>query len=164
MANTILQQTSLELIQHIETELLENPALDILEDSLPCQGDCVDPSRCPYCSQRQIDAHEPEVRNPKEPYEEEEFYSDGTYETDDDYDPLSNIEAELTLEDYLRGLVRAAMPEEDYFIGDYIVSCLDDNGWLSATTEDISAELKVNEADVCRVLKVIQGFDPPGVA
>jgi len=43
MANTILQQTALELVQHIENELLENPALDVVEEEAPCNGNCLDP-------------------------------------------------------------------------------------------------------------------------
>jgi len=52
MANAILQQNSVELAQQIENELMENPALDVIEDSLPCKGDCVDSTNCPFCSQR----------------------------------------------------------------------------------------------------------------
>ena len=55
-------------------------------------------------------------------------------------------------------------PEEDFGIGEYIISCLDDNGWLDATPEEIAADLRVEPAQVCRVLSVIQGFDPPGIA
>jgi RNA polymerase sigma-54 factor len=160
MANAILQQNSLELIQHIEAELLENPALDVLEDDAPCSGDCLDPNSCPFCSQRNAQA----FREGTAFDLARENYSEASYDPDDEYDPVSNLEAELTLQDHLRGLLRAAVPEEDYPIGEYLIHCLDDNGWLDGNLEEIALELRTDVSDVCRVLKVLQGFDPPGVA
>ncbi len=163
MANAILQQTSQELAQQIEAELLDNPALDVIEDAQPCQGDCVDPESCPYCSQRngrkQADRESPVVFDA-----DSEFYGESVYEPDDDYDPVGNLEAEVTLQDHLRALMRAALSDIDFDIGEYIISSLDDNGWLETPVEEIAAELSVDPAEVNRVLKVIQSFDPPGVA
>src|SRR5437879_5176416 len=51
LANSILQLSTMELVQSIESELLENPALDTVEDSV-CAGDCLDPASCPYCNAR----------------------------------------------------------------------------------------------------------------
>jgi RNA polymerase sigma-54 factor len=160
MANTILQQNSLELVQHIEAELLENPALDVLEEDAPCSGDCLDPNSCPFCSQRNAQAFRESAA-----YEtDRDNYSEAAYDPDDEYDPVGNLEAELTLQDHLRALLRAAVPEEDYPLGEYLIHCLDDNGWLDGEPEEIAGELRVDVSDVCRVLKVIQTFDPPGVA
>ena len=51
IANAILQLSAVELTQSIEAELMENPALDVLDDA-SCAGDCIDPAACPYCSLR----------------------------------------------------------------------------------------------------------------
>lgn len=161
MANTILQQTTMELAQHIEAELLENPALDVLEEESPCEGRCLDPLTCPYCSQRLAATYRSDTSIDVEP----EVLSDGAYdvELDEDYDPVGNLEAELTLQDHLRGLLRAAVVGNDYVIGEYIINCLDDNGYLDTPLEEIAQELEVDKADVQRVLRVVQSLDPPGV-
>lgn len=161
MANTILQQSAQELVQQIEDELLENPALDIIEEEVPCAGDCLDPATCPYCSQRA------EIHRRAYPLEsldaEAEFFPEMTVEEGEDYDPVGNLEAELTLQDHLLALLRAAVPESDFHIGEYLISSLDQYGWLDGTVEEIAADLGVDAADVLRVLRVIQTFDPPGV-
>src|SRR5258708_6035267 len=121
MANTILQQTTLELAQHIEAELLENPALDVMEEDSPCGGQCLDAASCPYCSQRISNTYRADTSIDVEP----EVFSDGAYEIepDDDFDPVGNLEAELTIQDHLRGLLRAAVVGPDFVIAEYIINC-----------------------------------------
>lgn len=163
MANAILQQTSLELVQQIETELLENPALEILEEASPCAGDCLDPSSCPFCSQQQIHRMTPSLPTQEFLDAEPDYHPEALSDADDDFDPMGNLEAELTLQDHLRALLRAAVPEEDYWIGEYLINNLDDNGYLDDAVEAIAAELNVAVDDVVRVLKIIQTLDPPGI-
>lgn len=167
MANSILQLTSIELVQSIEDELLENPALETIEDQ-PCAGDCIDPATCPYCSARRAKEREAEQQaealdSGDHETEYESFFGVMPSETDDDYDPVGNLEAEMTLQEHLRGLLRAAVPAEDYWIGEYLINSLDDNGWLGESVETIALELCVAPESVEQVLKVIQSFDPPGV-
>lgn len=162
MANTILQQSTLELVQHIEAELLENPALDVIEEDNGCGGGCADPSACPYCSQRAAQVYEPAVFATTYDFDRDR-YPEGFFDADDDYDPVGNLEAELTLQDHLCGLLRAAVSEEEYRVGEYIIHSLDDNGLLDSTEEEIAAEIGVPPSTVCRVLAVIQTFDPPGI-
>jgi RNA polymerase sigma-54 factor len=161
MANTILQQSAQELVQQIEDELLENPALDVIEEEVPCAGDCLEPATCPYCSQRQDNQHRP---YPLEPLDvEPELFPEMAGEMEEEYDPVGNLEAELTLQDHLLALLRTAVPESDFRIGEYLINSLDQYGWLDGSVEEIAADLNVDSADVLRVLKVIQTFDPPGV-
>ncbi|MCC6727855.1 MAG: RNA polymerase factor sigma-54 [Chthonomonadales bacterium] len=159
MANAILQQSAIELAQHIEEELAENPALDAIEQEPACRGACVPPESCPICDQRERRAAAEEARY------------DGAYEVDpyarsareEGFDPLGNLEAEVTLQDHLGVLLRAALPETDCRIGEYLISNLDDNGYLVDAPEEIADELNVAVEDVCRVLATIQSLDPPGV-
>lgn len=171
MANAILQQTSIELVQQIQTELLENPALEVVEEDQPCGGTCIDPESCPYCSQRipRTAAEKDRLLEAMDSIDvEPEVYADGhlenLFDSEEDFDPIGNLEAELTLQDHLRGLIRAALPEEEHFIGAYLIDCLDDNGWLATPPEEIARELCVDVEEVCRVLATLQSFDPPGVA
>lgn len=161
MANAILQQSRLELVQQIEDELLENPALDIIEE-VGCSGDCVDPLSCPHCSQR-LSLLRPELDDLSPIESETDHYIEGGLDFNPDFDPVGNIEAELTLQDHLSGLLRAAVAEEDYRIGEYLIQNLDENGFLDGTPEQMAMELGAHTEDVYRILGVIQTFDPPGI-
>jgi RNA polymerase sigma-54 factor len=163
MANAILQQSSLELVQQIEAELLENPALDVIEE-IGCAGDCVDPLACPHCSQR-ILPQRPEIEDlsPIEP-EPESVLFDGGPDPDLEADLVGNIEAELTLQDHLCNQLRAAVDESDYEVGEYIIQNLDEGGFLDSTTLQMAIDLDVEPERIQRLLSVIQTFDPPGIA
>ncbi|MGC8669360.1 MAG: RNA polymerase factor sigma-54 [Chthonomonadales bacterium] len=159
IANTILQQTASELAQEIDNELQENPALELVERPRPCNGDCLDPATCPWCSQiRPEGPAGPASDQSPAPSAPLSAFND---EPSDDF--MGGLEAELTLQEHLCALLHAQLPREDHFIADYLVHCLDDNGWLSATPEEIAAELDVDTATVLRILTVLQSLDPPGV-
>lgn len=162
LANTILQLTSLELTQSIENELLENPALETLEESF-CNGNCLDPASCPSCAARrarEIDSRSLDIGYP-EPDIETSF--DTAAAEGDEYDFVGNLEAEMTVQEHLRGLMRAAVPSEDYGIGEYLINSLDERGWLDGTPESIAAEIGVDSERVRSLLTVLQSFDPPGI-
>ncbi len=166
-ANSILQLSSLELLQSVENELMENPALDTLEDG-GCAGDCLDPDACPYCLARKNQIANESASS--DSADSDESYSDYnsqyesvTNDSDDDYDPISNLESEVTLQEHLRNLYRAAVPPHEYAVGEYLINCLDDRGYLDGEITDIALDLQVEESEVYKALKVIQSFDPPGV-
>jgi RNA polymerase sigma-54 factor len=52
--------------------------------------------------------------------------------------------------------------DEEYNLLEYLISSLDENGFLSITPEDVSRELKVEFGEVERALKTLNGFDPAG--
>ncbi len=165
MANSILQLTSAELMQSVEGELWENPALDTLEEA-PCSGDCIDPANCPYCSSRRtkdVDA-DPASESPDSGDQETEYELFGfPTSEEDEYDFVGNLEAEVTLQEHLRELLRSAVSADDYWIGEYLINNLDDRGWMDGNLEEMAVELNVPLSDVCRLLAMIQTFDPPGV-
>jgi RNA polymerase sigma-54 factor len=77
----------------------------------------------------------------------------------------SLITRELTLQDILlRQLGMFTDCNEDFQIGQEIIGNIDENGYLQATVEEISQALKVTPEKTEKVLKIIQQFDPPGVA
>jgi RNA polymerase sigma-54 factor len=162
MANAILQQSSLELVQHIEAELLENPALDIIEQEPVCMGSCTNPAACPSCSARLL---RPYIDyTPLEAiHSEVGFHHTSLFDTDDEHDPFGNMPAEMTLQDHLLGQLRSAVSEEDYPLGEYLINSLDDNGWLDCSVEEIARDCGVRPETVDRVLRIIQTFDPPGI-
>lgn len=144
LANSILQLSTMELVQSIESELLENPALDTVEDSA-CAGDCIDPSTCPYCcarknNERTDDQQAESLDSGDREAEYEGLFDSASSDAEDEYDPVGNLEAELTLQEHLRNLLRAAVPAEQYWIGEYLIDCLDDRGWLEGETEIIALD------------------------
>lgn len=163
-ANAMLQRSSAELAQEIEAELLANPALDVIEEeSTGCDGNCSNPAQCPYCSHKlDQDDDESEVPAVYANYGTD-HYPAAIPNANDEYDPIGNAEAEVTLSDYLRSQLREVISADDYHIGDYLVSSLNDRGWLADTVEDLAEDLSVSIERVAAVLSSLQTLDPPGI-
>ncbi|MCL5283411.1 MAG: hypothetical protein M1330_01660, partial [Armatimonadetes bacterium] len=165
LANYMLELPVMALNETIEREIADNPALDVTEER-PCNGDCLDKDACPYCSRRW---HSPAGDRVEDASRWLSLGSDSGASVSspnsvlDDYDPIANIEAVSTLQEHLMLSLGSVVSGEDYRIGEYIIDSLDDNGWLTSPLDEIAAELKVSVVDVSRVLKIVQGFEPPGV-
>jgi RNA polymerase sigma-54 factor len=70
-----------------------------------------------------------------------------------------------SLEDHIMWQLRmSSLPEADQRIGGTIIYNLNDDGYLETPLEELAAQLEVEPAEVERVLKRVQRFDPPGVA
>lgn len=73
-----------------------------------------------------------------------------------------------TLKEHLtEQLYTSGLPQSEYFIANAVIDAIDDRGYFVELVEDIAVFLSraqpVSELDVKRVLRLIQGFDPPGV-
>ncbi|MGI6295672.1 MAG: RNA polymerase factor sigma-54 [Armatimonadota bacterium] len=160
MANNILQLTSLELQQAIEQELAENPALEEPGDD-PCEN-CDQPKTmcidCPFYKQKiSTDETDLSIYELEQPID---FAADAD-ESEGDF--IASIRAEVTLRDYLVSQLRAALTQNHWDVGDYIISNINDSGYLECSTAEIAYELGREIEEVEMVLAVIQTFDPPGV-
>ncbi|MBI2844108.1 MAG: RNA polymerase factor sigma-54 [Armatimonadetes bacterium] len=157
-ANNILQLSQLELQQAVEQELAENPALEVPEDD-PCDGCDMPKTLCIDCSfqKQKLDAevdlsiHELEITT--------DFSGDPEGETDF----LSNVEAEVDLRNHLCTLIRAVVPGDDYDVAEYLLSNINDSGYLDCTIAEAAATLDRDEEDVEAVLALIQTLEPSGV-
>ena len=160
MANNILQLTSLELQQAIEQELAENPALEEPGDD-PCEN-CDQPKTmcidCPFYKQA-ITTDETDLSI----YELEQPIDFAADVDDTEGDFIASIRAEVTLQDYLNSLLRAALSSNHWPVGEYIISNINDSGYLEGSTAEFAYELGREIDEVEMVLTVIQTFDPPGV-
>ncbi len=67
-------------------------------------------------------------------------------------------------ETLLRQLGMFTECDEEFHIGEEIIGNIDDNGYLKATLEEICASLQIPVKKAEKVLKLIQQFEPPGVA
>jgi RNA polymerase sigma-54 factor len=160
MANNILQLSSLELQQVIEQELAENPALEVPEED-PCEG-CEQPKTlcldCPFRKQS-VSSNDSDVSV----YELEQPIDFAADADDGEGDFISNIRAEVTLHDFLTDLLRAVVPSGQWETGEYIISNINESGYLECNIEEIAHEMGRDINEVESVLSVIQTLDPPGV-
>ncbi len=162
MANNILQLNRVELQNSIQDELMENPALEILDDQPICNGNCVDKINCPWCSKEFI-TDSGDDPGSYDVDTDADYFSGRSQAADDDIDMLGNIPVEESLKDHLLFLAHTVLDVKEYPIGEYLINSLDDNGWLDGNLSDIANDLHISEERAEKVLKVIQSFDPPGV-
>lgn len=159
----ILQFNVQELDSYVQDQLLTNPVLeqDAHEDREHAEEE--EPLETPAA--------------PEEPDWQE--YIRGSYEegrdgqwdrqwierSDQEGDVYERyVTSDMTLPEHLLFQMQFALNgEEDQRIGRYIIESLDENGYMTASTEEIAGVLRVPEEQVDDVLRVIQTLDPAGV-
>jgi RNA polymerase sigma-54 factor len=166
----LLPMSTLELADLLTQEVVENPMLEEVtaEDLEP---DSVNPAEAAK-SDAQAD------KDAQDSWDDSDYeYFFGEY-LDDGYRPhtprevreLPPIENTLStpgaLADHLLWQL-SLQPGDDPLLrdlGSAIIGNLDDDGYLVASVEEIAAMGEWDTADVERVLRVVQGLDPVGVA
>ncbi|MCR4400279.1 MAG: RNA polymerase factor sigma-54, partial [Syntrophomonadaceae bacterium] len=68
-----------------------------------------------------------------------------------------------SLHEHLLFQANISLVEEDLPIGEFLIGCIDDNGYLCVTVEEAGECLGYSPAQVERVLKLVQTFEPYGV-
>ena len=160
-AIAILQLSAVELSDVIAEEILENPVLEIVEKDI----DGPDPLE-----------HSEQVEASRDQDQLDDYFNWADYfnngmekKTDhvvaDEKTPFelfvkNNVSLHEHLELQLHLAVRDRITKE---IGNYLIGCIDDNGYLCSTVEEAAAILGVDEETVREVLLLIQTFDPIGV-
>ncbi|QUH25993.1 RNA polymerase factor sigma-54 [Serpentinicella alkaliphila] len=151
----ILQFTSMELENFIEQELEVNPVLEVesREDNKYSDADNED-------KYKNVDWKE-YVRN-----EENNYSNTGqNHNEDNDFSFECITSNETTLQEHLLFQYHLTLLDYKYKeIGEYIINSLDENGYLSLSIEEISKDLNKDISIVENILKIIQTFDPPGIA
>lgn len=156
-AIAILQLSSLELAEMVETELLENPVLEVEERKQE------EPDNPETDDRKQVDL--------AEQYLEWAKYMDEGIDTGfgtEDYaeKPSADVfgEDRVLLHEHLEFQLHIAVLEEKArTIGEFLIGCIDDNGYLRVTVAEAAQTIKVPEYFVEEVLAIIQTFDPLGV-
>ena len=102
-------------------------------------------------------------------------FDQNSYNNDNTHDPNPNWEEDrepqenrITTVPPLVELLNTQVIESDLRdeavdIAEFIIGNIDDRGYLACTTGEIAEALATEEAEVERVLAVIQTFDPPGI-
>ena len=140
---SLLQIPLLSLEKRIEEELESNPALE----EAPAQND--------------------KEENNSDPWESNTNYSNNSRE---EKQTVVARERELSLQEFLlQQLPMHSLKEEEKLLAEFIIGCLDDNGFLSRSLfsiiDDILFKLNINvsETQLYPLLKIVQKLDPVGV-
>lgn len=163
-ANHILSLSLLELRAAITAEITENPAIEVLDhETCNVCGEQMKGNICINCTRQEVDkeASRDDMENYYDSYAPPTRAS--ALGEEDDFDPMSLVASEMRMQDSLRADLHTVLPPEDAVIADYLVDCLDDNGYLSQSVESIAQELRVSQERVEWVLERLQELAPVGV-
>lgn len=171
----ILQLTAMELNGLIETEIMENPVLEfnevsikevvpVNEDGVPVKGEL---------AKEETVVEQP----PKDEIQWDEYFhsmensdyrgqTQSSGDTDDEYGFEKFTSEEKTLYEYLHlqfNMLEKNLSLQEKLIGEYLIDCIDDNGYLIIDMDYIKNILAVDEDIILKMIAIIQGFDPCGV-
>ncbi|MCB9881949.1 MAG: RNA polymerase factor sigma-54 [Planctomycetes bacterium] len=180
-AMQILQLPSLDLAERIEQELSENPCLEQKEngrveeapaEEQATQEEPVDATESPEQYAEQVEAAiESLLRRNGEIAQTRRTYSSDA--VDRKQEALANTPGRSTsLIDFLTAQLHLLqLTERQTLVGEYIISSLDERGYLEETLEEIAEELRVEAGEeditvdeVREMLAEIRDLGPPGIA
>jgi RNA polymerase sigma-54 factor len=164
----LLQLSRLELLETVQQELLENPFLEETAEEVP---DMAEEKRA--TTDELSEAYNKEAaRNA----DWEDYLGDfsstsrqaSSRESESGEDGPgfeAGYSTKPTLEGHLNWQLRLSrLSEEEKAAGEAIIGNISSSGYLQASVADIAALARVSEATVEKVLKLVQRFDPVGVA
>ena len=171
----ILQLTAMELNGLIETEIMENPVLEFNEVSIK---EVVPVNEDGSTAKGELAKEEPVVEQPpKDEIQWDEYFhsmensdyrgqTQSSGDTDDEYGFEKFTSEEKTLYEYLHfqfNMLEKNLSAQEKLIGEYLIDCIDDNGYLIIDMDYIKNILAVDEDTILKMIAIIQGFDPCGV-
>lgn len=160
-AITILQLSALELTTYVDQQILENPLLEVTEES-------------PASKEETETPHVPDESYPEQKWEFDwqEYFQDrderpflrqehSDYVMKQQSEPF--ITSAPTLQEHLLEQLHVQPLKIALALCEYIVGNLDDNGYLTISIEDIAKDQGVTADKAEEALTLIQGLDPLGV-
>ncbi len=163
----LLQVPTLELEQILRTELQGNPLLEEIDPEDELEEEVkLDQEISNLEEKGREESADPNVedRDWGDSWDDgfRSLANENNYEEDDEFErPQKYIPSgQESLSLQLQLAVPAGLERS---IGEYIIGCLNGDGLLGCPVSEIAAYFEVEEAAVDAVLKVVQGFDPPGV-
>ncbi|MEA4922132.1 MAG: RNA polymerase factor sigma-54 [Eubacteriaceae bacterium] len=154
----ILQFNTQELESYVSEQLLTNPVLEPDHSRETNETEEIKPKEenkedalSDYIKEREFD----DISYKQRDYSKRE--KENTFE--------KYVSAEITLPEHLMFQLQfASKKTKCRQIGRYIIESLDENGYMTSTEEEIAEALHTCIENVDKVLKLIQTFDPVGVA
>jgi RNA polymerase sigma-54 factor len=157
----LLQVPTLELEQILRQELQANPLLEEVDPNEESDEEATPEAEA-------VESEESE--EPAEPVDWDEYFKDGfragTIEQEfEDEDQLEKppVFVPTGQQALIDQLVLVVADELDRRIGEYIIGCLNEDGYLVCPLSEIAMFFEVSQERVAQVLAIIQDFDPPGV-
>ena len=163
----LIELSTLELEQKVQDEIEINPALDDDNVTNELFDDDFD----------HIDNKDDVTTN--DDFDIDQYISDddipdyrlyNNNSSDDDMHDKVPLVGGQTHFDILKSQIgEIKLNEKDRKIADYIIGCVDDDGYIRRTTEEIIDDLVfkenliVEENEIENILHIIQNFDPPGI-
>ncbi len=184
----LLQLNRMELAEVVNQEMMENPILEELTETpdgehTPSEEMAAQETQNPEADQLR---DEQAALQPKDQTEQvvagkeddfnwesyvEEYNSNSSSapsmrEINEELPSFENVLTKTTsLEEHLAWqLSMVAITEQEKKLGELIIGNLSDDGYFNANLQDISAECGMELEDAEEVLKIVQNFDPLGVA
>ncbi len=165
LAITLLQYSALELQDHIQEELLNNPALEVIESKDIDKPEEIEPEP------------EPSVeKSADDEFPWEEYFRDMDLETAlpasgrpaerSEYQPaIENCAGDsgTMLEDLHGQLRMLPLSRRQYFIAAYLAGNLDHNGYLQGELEELAAALGAGMRELEEGLSIVQKLEPAGI-
>ena len=146
----LLQMSSMELQEHIEKEVQENPVLEISYSDVNKDDEL----------KNRIDYKE-FIK-----YLDFDKYGQHHYERseDEEVSPFNFVSEKKSLKQYLNEQI-IDLNVKGYLqvICQYIIDNLDERGYLDCTIEEIAVDLNVDKSNAVEALKIVQSLDPPGI-
>ncbi|HET9885903.1 MAG TPA: RNA polymerase factor sigma-54 [bacterium] len=169
----LLQMPALELSAHIKEELLTNPLLEVDEDSEESQANSDAQAQALETAQAESTVSPDEsLFKSEDNINWGDYFRDG-YEYNDEPTWGEHEETEFvertpvgrtTLTESLSNQLHLMeLDEETLRVAEYLLGCLDDNGFVAVPFEEIIDTLAVSMEVVEKALKAIQSLDPPGI-
>jgi len=172
----LLQMPQLELSQTLTQELIENPFLEEVAEETPVEELTREEKESIETEEESDDAESPLEKMASglsgfavdEYFEERSsdgrdlgYFTPGTT-TPPSFEQFASKGADIY--DHLLWQLRLSDVQEDLRrIGEVVIGNIDENGYLSATEEEIVKSVNANIDDVEKAINLIQGFDPHGI-
>ena len=179
----LLQQPVISLEQRIKQEIEDNPALEETADINDV--DEITDENAPDSIDADEDTFSEEDEDRTELKADNEFSYEDYFDLDDipDYKLVSNnrspddeawespVVSGTSFQEYLLAQMGVQkIPDKQFIIASTIIGNLDETGYLTreipALINDLvfNQNIEATEAEILEALKLVQGFDPPGIA
>jgi RNA polymerase sigma-54 factor len=170
MAIKLLQLSRLELMDKIQQELEENPALDESQETGPADPpqEKETPEPAPAEDAKEVTIEEKINEDIDWSNYIDEYNSPGRINFESEAKDAPKYEAFISQRESLSGhllwqLAMTSPSAQEERIGSLIIGNLNRDGYLEVTTEEIAESNAIPIEEVERVLAILQNFDPVGV-
>jgi RNA polymerase sigma-54 factor len=157
---SLLTLSNLELRDRVMAEIAANPALEMVDDRVcpSCHRRLTAAGPCPACSSRAADDNLVVFLSPRESHRPSKSAS--LDETPPEMEPAAPEDLAL----HVLGQLAGQLKEDDRPLAAFVLSSLDEEGFLQDPPAIIARTNRASLDQVERVLSLISHADPPGLA